>query len=122
VPNERGPVRGLARLLRRNPTEAERTFWDALMRDRRFIGKGFKRQVPVGPHVTDVVSFPIKTVIELVPRDETAEAVKARAERRSWLIERGYRVVDVAMADVEADVAAVLDRVEEAIAGSGPSP
>src|ERR1700751_2408676 len=36
VPNERGPVRGLARLLRRNPTEAERMFWDALMRDKRF--------------------------------------------------------------------------------------
>ena len=31
VPNERGPVRGLARLLRRNPTEAERMFWDALI-------------------------------------------------------------------------------------------
>ena len=30
VPNERGPVRGLARLLRRNPTDAERTLWHAL--------------------------------------------------------------------------------------------
>ena len=30
VPNERGPVRGLARLLRRNPTDAERALWDAL--------------------------------------------------------------------------------------------
>jgi tRNA/rRNA methyltransferase len=120
VPNERGPVRGLARLLRRNPTEAERTFWDALTRDRRFIGKGFKRQVPVGPHVTDVVSFPIKTVIELVPRDEGAEAASARAERRSWLAERGYRVVDVAMADVETDVAAVLDRVGKALADPNP--
>src|SRR5437764_13033091 len=81
VPNERGPVRGLARLLRRNPTEAERTFWDALMRDKRFVGLGFKRQVPVGPHVTDVVSFPLKTVIELIPTDETGTAVSARAER-----------------------------------------
>ncbi len=60
VPNERGPVRGLARLLRRNPTEAERMFWDALTRDRRFAGHGFKRQVPVGPHITDVVSFPLR--------------------------------------------------------------
>ena len=39
VPNERGPVRGLARLLRRNPTEAERTFWEAFMSDRRFAGQ-----------------------------------------------------------------------------------
>src|SRR6185437_254878 len=83
VPNERGPVRGLARLLRRNPTEAERTFWDALMRDRRFVGQGFKRQVPVGPHVTDIVSFPLKAVIELIPPQETDTAVAARAERRA---------------------------------------
>src|ERR1700730_17908769 len=30
VPKERGPVRGLARLLRRNQTEAERALWTAL--------------------------------------------------------------------------------------------
>src|SRR3982075_250155 len=31
-------VRGLARLLRRNPTDAERLLWQALTRDRRFAG------------------------------------------------------------------------------------
>ena len=31
-------VRGLARLLRRNPTDAERILWQALTRDRRFAG------------------------------------------------------------------------------------
>ena len=30
VPGERGPVRGLSRLLRRNPTDAERALWEAL--------------------------------------------------------------------------------------------
>ena len=30
---------GLARLLRRNPTEAERALWDALTKDRRFAGQ-----------------------------------------------------------------------------------
>src|SRR4029079_2501541 len=117
VPSESGPVRGLARLLRRNPTDAERTFWDAMMRDRRFIGLGFKRQVPVGPHVTDIVSFPLKAVIELVPADENEANLKARAERRAWLVERGYRVVDVSMANVEADVAAELNRVFAAVSG-----
>jgi tRNA/rRNA methyltransferase len=109
VPNERGPVRGLARLLRRNPTDAERTFWDAMMKDRRFVGLGFKRQVPVGPHVTDIVSFPLKAVIELVPADETETGASTRAERRGWLTERGYRVMDVEMAEVERDVAAALN-------------
>src|SRR5215831_13270305 len=36
-------LRGLARLLRRNPTDAERMLWQALTRDRRFAGL-FKRQ------------------------------------------------------------------------------
>ena len=109
VPNERGPVRGLARLLRRNPTEAERIFWDAFTRDRRFVGQSFKRQVPVGPHIVDVVSFPLRVAIELVPAEEPAEAIRARAERRRYLAERGYRVVDVSMSEVEVDVAKVLD-------------
>jgi tRNA/rRNA methyltransferase len=118
VPNERGPVRGLARLLRRNPTEAERIFWDAFMRDRRFVGQGFKRQVPVGPHITDVVSFPLRVAIELVPADEVAAAAAARAGRRAYLTERGYRVVDVAMGDVEADVGKVLEGIAAVCATS----
>jgi tRNA/rRNA methyltransferase len=121
VPNERGPVRGLARLLRRNPTDAERLFWDTLTRDRRFAGLGFKRQVPVGAHMTDVVSFSLRLVIEFVPADEKEQAAVARAARRAWLAERGYRVVDVAMADVEADVARVLDTLAAACAAANPS-
>jgi len=116
VPNERGPVRGLARLLRRNPTDAERVLWDGLTRDRRFAGQGFKRQVPVGPHVTDFVSFPLRLVVELVPADEGDAAVAARAERRSWLEARDYRVLDVTAGEVEADSGAVLDRLAAAIA------
>ena len=122
VPSESGPVRGLARLLRRNPTDAERTFWDAMMRDRRFVGKGFKRQVPVGPHVADIVSFPLKTVIELVPSDETQAGADARAARRAWLTQRGYRVADVIMADVEADVQKVLDGLAESCSVSPSAP
>ena len=111
VPSERGPVRGLSRLLRRNPTDAERLLWDALVNDRRFAGKGFKRQVPIGPHIADLVSFPLRTVIEIVPAGENVEMGKARAARRAWLAERGYRVMEVAAADIGADVAAIIDQL-----------
>ena len=67
VPGERGPVRGLSRLLRRNPTDAERRLWEALTSDRRFAGRGFKRQTPIGPHICDFVSFPLRLVIDIVP-------------------------------------------------------
>src|SRR6516225_8804512 len=118
TPGERGPVRGLARLLRRNPTDAERLLWSAFTNDRRFAGKGIKRQVPVGTHITDFVSFPLRLVIELVPAQENATVAKARAERRAWLIERGYRVLDVDASAVEADLSRMLDRLAEAMSGS----
>jgi tRNA/rRNA methyltransferase len=116
VPNERGPVRGLSRLLRRNPTDAERALWDALVKDRRFAGQGFKRQVPVGPHITDIVSFPLRAVIDLVPSDESEAAATARADKHDWLAERGYRVMPVRLAAIEADVGKVLDELAAKIA------
>src|SRR6516225_1894891 len=111
VPNERGPVRGLARLLRRNPTEAERVLWDALTRDRRFAGRGFKRQVPIGHHINDFVSFPLRIIVDVVPAEEGAAAAAARSERIAWLEQRGYRVVAVGVAQIEADLAGTLDRL-----------
>jgi tRNA/rRNA methyltransferase len=109
VQGERTPVRGLARLLRRNPTEAERVLWQALVNDRRFAGRGFKRQVPVGPHITDFVSFPLKCVIDLVPPQQTEEATRTRAERRAYLAARGYRICEVRAEEVERDVGGVLE-------------
>jgi tRNA/rRNA methyltransferase len=115
VPKERGPVRGLARLLRRNPTEAERNLWQALVDDRRFAGRGFKRQTPIGPHICDFVSFPLRVVIDLLAENEETAAAELRASRRAWLAERDYRVIEIAARDVDTDIAAVLDRLERAI-------
>ena len=114
APGER-PVRGLARLLRRNPTEAERILWQALVNDRRFAGRGFKRQVPIGAHINDFVSFPLRVVIDLVAAEESAEAKASRDGKRSYLVERDYRVVEVGAGDVEADVAKALDNLSKAI-------
>ena len=115
VPKERGPVRGLARLLRRNPTEVERALWTALTNDRRFAGRGFKRQTPVGQQICDFVSFPLRLVIDLVPRDESAAAAAARAQKHAWLKERDYRVIEIAAADADADLVGVLERLEREI-------
>ncbi len=115
-----GAVRGLSRLLRRNPTDAERALWDAVTKDRRFAGQEFKRQTPVGPHVADMVSFRLRLVVELVPDGEGEAAGKARAERRAWLTERDYRVIVLSAADVEADLAGALDRLAAAISPSAP--
>ena len=51
-----------------------------------------------------------------MPEEEGEAAAKERADRRAWLIERGYRVVSVAAAEVERDAAAVLDDLDARIA------
>jgi len=106
-----GTVRGLARLLRRNPTDAERILWQALTSDRRFAGR-FKRQTPVGRQIPDFVSFVHRIAIELINPGESDTIANDRAVRRAWLAQRGYRVIDMTAAGIEADVTAELTRLE----------
>src|SRR5580692_12503954 len=115
VPKERGPAHGLARLLRRNPTEAERALWQALTSDRRFAGRGFKRQTPIGQHICDFVSFPLRTAIDLLPTDESAAAARIREEKNAWLNEHNYKVLGIFARDVESDMATTLERIDKAI-------
>jgi tRNA/rRNA methyltransferase len=112
-----GTVRGLARLLRRNPTDAERILWQALTRDRRFAGQ-FKRQTPVGRQIPDFVSFVHRIAIELVNAGESEAIAADRASRRTWLESRDYRVIEMNVGDVEADLAAELVRLEGMLAAA----
>src|SRR5262249_46719650 len=114
-----GTVRGLARLLRRNPTDAERSLWHALTRDRRFAG-GFKRQPPVGRHIPDFVSFVHRIAIELVNANESDAIIADRAARRAWLDARDYRVIEIMVGDVEADLERELSRLEAMLSNARP--
>ncbi|MCX7309713.1 MAG: TrmJ/YjtD family RNA methyltransferase [Afipia sp.] len=114
-PSESGTVRGLARLLRRNPTDAERNLWRALTTDRRFASH-FRRQTPVGKHIPDFVSFSKRMAIELVNDQEPESVKRDRAARNVWLGERDYRVVAVDAANVEGGLADVLDSIARAMA------
>jgi tRNA/rRNA methyltransferase len=104
-------LKGLARLLRRNPTDAERILWQALTKDRRFAGQ-FKRQTPVGRQIPDFVSFVHRLAIELVNPDETEAIVGDRAARKAWLEQRDYRVIEMNVVDIEHDLDQELARLE----------
>jgi len=110
-----GTVRGLARLLRRNPTDAERILWQVLTRDRRFAGQ-FKRQTPVGRQIPDFVSFVHRIAIELVNAGESEAIAADRRSRRAWLESRSYRVIEMKVGDVEADLDEQLTRLEGMLA------
>ena len=47
--------------------------WQALTNDRRFAGLGFKRHMPVGSHIPDLVSFPL---------DASSRSCRRRRARR----------------------------------------
>src|SRR5690348_15093549 len=111
APDSSSTLKGLARLLRRNPTDAERILWQALTKDRRFAGQ-FKRQTPVGRQIPDFVSFVHRLAIELVNAGESEAIVADRASRRTWLESRDYRVIEMKVGDVEADLNAELARLE----------
>jgi len=111
------PVRGLARLLRRNPTDAERALWAAITADRRFATLGFKRQTPIGPHVADFVSFPLRLVVDVAPDSEDAKAADARRQKLAWMRERDYRIVEVRAADVIGNTGEALERILAASSG-----
>src|SRR6202043_2029879 len=82
-----GSLRGLARLLRRNPTDAERILWQALTPARRLAGQ-FNPQPRVGRQIPDFVSFVHRLAIELVKPGESDATAADRAARRAWLESR----------------------------------
>ncbi len=82
-----------ARSLRRSMTEPERLLWSKL-RARRFAAFKFRRQVPLGPFITDFVCFASKLIIELDGRQHTLHR-EYDAQRTRWLEEHGFRVVRV---------------------------
>ena len=72
-------------------------------------------RLPVGRHIPDFVSFVHRIAIELVNANELEAIVADRAARRNWLAERDYRVIEMAVGDVEADLDRELARLERTV-------
>jgi hypothetical protein len=56
-----------------------------------------------------------------VPTLEGADAQAVRAARRDWLADRGYRLITIPVAEIEAGVSAVLDRLAVTLGASTTS-
>ena len=53
-----------------------------------------------------------RIAIELTNPAESDAIIKDRLDRRAWLEARDYRVLDMAVADVERDLGSELDRLQ----------
>jgi very-short-patch-repair endonuclease len=83
-------LRDRARSLRRDMTEAERALW-YLLRSRRFSGFKFRRQMPIGQYIADVVCPECRLIVEA---DGGQHAESTYDERRDgWLKLQGFRVL-----------------------------
>ncbi len=79
-----------ARRLRRDFTEAERALW-RILRDRRFAGFKFRRQVPFRNYILDFVCYESRVVVE-VDGGQHADS-SADQLRDKTLVREGFRVV-----------------------------
>jgi very-short-patch-repair endonuclease len=109
----KGQKRDLARVLRRNATEAEQIMW-RLMRDRRLSGVKFRRQVPIGPFIADFASIEHRLVVELDGGQHADSASDVRRDR--FLRAGGWRVVRFWNNEVMGNREGVLEAIQNALA------
>jgi very-short-patch-repair endonuclease len=101
-----------ARGLRSRMTKAERKLWYAL-RDRRFAGFKSRRQVPVGPFITDFVCFEERLVVEV---DGGQHADSPQDKRRDrWFAANEFRVLRFWNNEVLSNIEGVTTTLAEAL-------
>jgi very-short-patch-repair endonuclease len=84
----RDTVGQLARAMRKAPTEPEAALW-RLLRNRRFSGYKFRRQVPLGGYIADFVCFDARLIVE-ADGSQHAESTRDRS-RDAWFQANGFR-------------------------------
>jgi very-short-patch-repair endonuclease len=102
-----------ARTLRQALTDAERVLWFQL-RDRRFQGLKFRRQMPIGAYVADFACAERRLVIELDGSQHAAN-VEEDARRTAVLGEQGWRVLRFWNNDVLSNLDGVLQQLTAAL-------
>jgi very-short-patch-repair endonuclease len=102
--------------MRHHPTEAEQTLW-GILRNRRFVGFKFRRQVPIGNYIVDIFCSAANLIIEL---DGSQHAENERdVVRQRWLEAQGYQVLRIWNAELYTARDSVLDAIWHAL---HPSP
>ena len=110
----------IARKLRRNQTDAERTLWFRV-RDRRLMGFKFRRQVPVDRYIVDFCCEESRLVIEC-DGGQHVERSKEDAERTSALEAMGYLVLRFWNNDVLLNTEGVLESIVATLNSQTPVP
>ena len=115
-------LRGRARRLRKEATDAERALWRGL-RGKRLAGLKFRRQHVVGRHILDFYCHDCRLAVEL-DGGQHNEAAQARrdAARTAFLESRGVAVLRYSNLEALNETGAVLEDILRRAAGRRPAP
>jgi len=104
-----------ARAMRRNPTRSEGRMWSWL-RNRRFIGYKFRRQVPIGHYIVDFYRAELKLVIELDGTHHRSPGTDEYDDRRTtYLRRRGLHMLRIPNEQLIRDSEIVVEMIQAAI-------
>jgi 5-methyltetrahydrofolate--homocysteine methyltransferase len=107
--------RDFARLLRNQPTDAEKRLWHFL-RAGKLRGHKFRRQAAIGTYVVDFVCFSHKLIIELDgPQHLEPDAVLHDARRTDWLAARGFRIIRFRNQELDEEIGTVVNKIAREI-------
>ena len=102
----------LARLLRRDTTEAEKALW-RLLRNRSLGGVKFRRQCSIGRYVADLACLERRLVVEADGGQHAAS--ETDAARTAWLESQGFRVLRFWNRDILENPEGVADTILTAL-------
>ncbi len=102
-------LKHLARILRKNMTDAERLMWKHL-RNRRLDEWKFRRQHPIGKFIVDFVCLEKKLIVE-VDGGQHAQNLEADAKRTEYLRQKGYRILRFWNNEVLQETESVLNSI-----------
>ena len=104
-------LKGYAKRMRQNPTEAEAFLWQQLRGG--FMGLPFRRQHVMGDYIVDFVCIPSKLIIEVDGKYHDALEQNVNDTLRTAFLERnGFRVIRFTNEQVLTDIEAVLTEIK----------
>ncbi len=112
-------MESLARVMRRQATDAERLLWTHL-RARRMAGYKFRRQVVIEPYIVDFLCLEARLIVE-ADGGQHAQQEEYDHKRTLFLESIGYKVLRFWNHEILGDTDAVLERIRSSLI-EAPSP
>lgn len=111
----------VARKLRRSSTDAEALLW-ARLRNRQLLGFKFRRQVPIGGYVADLVCEQARMVVEIDGGQHAGSTIDAA--RTAAIEGAGYHVLRFWNSEVLSNSCGVLEAIAQTLcdASEGGTP